>query len=386
VPIRILKGLASTAVSVLIFLLGLEVGLRALSIGNDSLARPHPWTGWTLIPKRRVDVRSEESSSRKRVRVEVNALGLRDVERRFEKPPGVYRILVLGDSFIEGDQVPLDSTVTRHLERALDGIGGRRVEVWNCGVNGYTTSQELLYLRHVARGFRPDLVVNFFLAANDVADAVPALATSLRNRPFYREAGDSLVLDLSFFREDAPPVAWLRLHSRLFTWANFQRQVFLMRRRGYAGAEWKGEGMPPSLQIYAAHPDSVWSHAWDLTERLTIALREEARLQGADFMLVVISSGAQEHPGARRGTEAAWAKWQSRADLSLEMPERRMQRLCDAHGIECVQLLPAFRAEQTRTNQPLHFQWTAHWNAGGHALAARVVAERIAARLGPPAR
>jgi hypothetical protein len=258
--------------------------------------------------------------------------------------------------------------------------------VWNCGVNGYTTSQELLYLRHVARGFRPDLVVNFFLAGNDVADAVPALATSLRNRPFYRAAGDSLVLDLGFFREDAPPIAWLRLHSRLFTWANFQRQVFLMRRRGYAGAAWKGEGMPPALQIYSAHPDPAWSEAWDVTERLTVALRDEAVRQSAGFMLVLISSGMQEHPEGRRGAEAAWTQWRERADLSLEMPERRMQRLCDDHGIECVQLLPAFRAEQARTNRPLHFQWTAHWNEAGHALAARIVAERIAARLQPPAR
>jgi hypothetical protein len=88
----------------------------------------------------------------------------------------------------------------------------------------------------------------------------------------------------------------------------------------------------------------------------------------------------------RKGTEAEWTRWKDRAALSLEEPERRMQALASANGFECVTLLPAFREQQARTNRPLHYQWSGHWNEAGHALAASVVAPRIAARLDSLAR
>src|SRR3990167_2272277 len=49
------------------------------------------------------------------VEVETNPLGFRDLAREFPKPQRVSRVAVLGDSFIEAVQVPLEKTATQIL-------------------------------------------------------------------------------------------------------------------------------------------------------------------------------------------------------------------------------------------------------------------------------
>jgi lysophospholipase L1-like esterase len=341
---------------------------------------PHPWAGWVLIPHAHAELENEDRAVSKRVHVDYNGLGMRDVERSFAKPPGTFRVLMLGDSYLEAVSVAFDSILCRRLERALDGRGGRRVEVWNCGVSGYTTAEELLYLQHVVERSQPDLVVLCFLSGNDLADQVPELASSLRNRPFYHLSGDSLTLDRSRFKADTPVIEWLRVHSRLFGWVTTQRRVLIANLKIRAAARHPGRGIPPSLQIYAEHSDSLMSLAWAVTDRLIVAMRDEARKQGAEFLLVSVSNGVQENPQGRFHTPG-WEHWTELRGLNIEEPERRLGALASANGIEYLPLLEAFHDEAARTGRPLHIEWTGHWNSSGNALAARVLAPRIAAHV-----
>jgi hypothetical protein len=378
VPRWLRSAIVTLGLSLIAGVLALELGLRALGIGNDATMHPDPWPGWVPIPRRVAEITSEDPTLGRRLTIRINSLGLRDVERRVAKPAGTFRVLVLGDSYVEGQQVPLDSTLTRRMERALDGVRGRRVEVWNCGVPGYTTSQELLYLTHVAAGWRPDLVVLCFPSGNDLADCVPEKATSLRNRPFFVLNGGRLVLDRSRFHPDWPGLGWLRIHSRALAWWNGLRQARRIHARERAAAV-RTTGAPDDLQIYAVHPDSIWERSWDITGRLMVATRDAARAMGAGFLMVSVSNGVQEHRNARQGS--VWSVWTDRPEIALDEPERRLAALAAAHGLDYLPLLPAFRAEAERTGRPLHIGWTGDWNCAGHALAAREIGARIAARL-----
>src|SRR6516162_9756442 len=51
------------------------------------------------------------------VDVKTNSMGHRDNEYPVDRQPGVPRIMMLGDSFIEGWGVPFDETITKRLER-----------------------------------------------------------------------------------------------------------------------------------------------------------------------------------------------------------------------------------------------------------------------------
>ncbi len=105
------------------------------------------------------------------VPVHTNALGFRDSrEYDLEKRPGTFRILVLGDSVTFGHGSVAEHAYPLLLEQRLKAWKPAvDWQVWNLGVPGYNTSQELAYLLEVGPTFHPDLVVVGFYG-NDVVD------------------------------------------------------------------------------------------------------------------------------------------------------------------------------------------------------------------------
>ena len=74
------------------------------------------------------------------VEVETNSLGFRDAARALAPPPGVLRVALLGDSFIEAVQVPFASTAAQVLERKLNEPARGRPGSGRCSTSGSPTS------------------------------------------------------------------------------------------------------------------------------------------------------------------------------------------------------------------------------------------------------
>jgi hypothetical protein len=91
--------------------------------------------------------------------VTLNSRGQRGPERAETKPPGVKRVVVLGDSTSWGWGVDDDLMWTRLVERAL----GPGVELINLAVPGYGTDQELWVLESVGLRYQPDVVLLGFV-------------------------------------------------------------------------------------------------------------------------------------------------------------------------------------------------------------------------------
>src|SRR5262249_4865122 len=106
-----------------------------------------------------------------------NGAGFHDVEHATEKPDDVYRILVLGDSYIEALQVSIEEGFTQRLERELGSrVGGKRIEVINLGVSGSGPPQYYRILEQKGLAYTPDLVIMAVLPDNDFRDSLPALS------------------------------------------------------------------------------------------------------------------------------------------------------------------------------------------------------------------
>jgi lysophospholipase L1-like esterase len=108
----------------------------------DAIARDHRWA----------------------VEVRYNALGFRDVPPA-PRPHGVRRVVVLGDSFAEGQGVKEADTLARVLERLLETRAAGRYQVRNCGRRGMDFP-ELLGSFEDALAYEPDLVI-YTLTLND---------------------------------------------------------------------------------------------------------------------------------------------------------------------------------------------------------------------------
>jgi lysophospholipase L1-like esterase len=88
----------------------------------------------------------------------INSHGLREREIGHDKPPGVFRILALGNSVTVGFEVPPEAVFTRVLEDELNRRGCR-VQVINAACRGWGSDQSLIYLREEGLKYHPDLVV-----------------------------------------------------------------------------------------------------------------------------------------------------------------------------------------------------------------------------------
>ena len=93
-----------------------------------------------------------------RHRMSTNSKGFRGTrEYALPKPPGVFRMVVLGDSVVNGYGVEDDETFCAVLERKLSKL--RQTEVLNLGVPGFGNAEELIQLENVGLEQQPDMVV-----------------------------------------------------------------------------------------------------------------------------------------------------------------------------------------------------------------------------------
>ena len=144
-----------------------------------------------------------------------NSHGQRDRERTLQKPDGVRRVLLLGDSVVEGYGLRESETISRQLESLFpDGS----TEVLNFGVSAYCTRAEIELLEVKGLQFDPDVVIlvfvendfdNFNREAFPLGQTIdrPAIVKTLfRRSHLFRLV--SIRLNLFHFGAEADPVRW----------------------------------------------------------------------------------------------------------------------------------------------------------------------------------
>src|SRR5437870_7682252 len=128
-----------------------ELLVRELFPVSDFLWQWDPVIGMKLIPGKRGRWVKQGIYD---VSVEVNSAGFRDREHAVEKPRGVHRVILLGDSQVEALQVPFEETIGSLLENRLQKTDVPS-EVINLGVSGTGTAREYLTLREYGLKYKP---------------------------------------------------------------------------------------------------------------------------------------------------------------------------------------------------------------------------------------
>ncbi|GJL60511.1 MAG: hypothetical protein NPIRA03_33680 [Nitrospirales bacterium] len=322
--------------------------------------------------------------------IRINSAGLRDREHTLEKPVGTFRIALLGDSYTEAMQVPIEQIYGARLTRELSdcpSLTGRQVEVMNFGVSGFSTAQELLVLRHKVSPYDPDLVLLALYTENDIRGNLRELAGKT-NIPYFIMNDGRLVLDNSFHHttefwlQQFPLSAEAFEVSRVlqvFRRAKYKLQSFLEdMAQQEKMQDWKDPALRLDFLVYLDQPDPSWENAWKITERLIVHMKREVEDGGRRFLLVSLSNPDQVHPDVQH--RQALARQLGVPDLLY--PDRRIQALAKREDIELLSLAEPLATYAEQHGVFLHgFQNTemgkGHWNAAGHRLAGKLMSERI---------
>lgn len=367
-----------------------ELALRLARVEFDvQLYGPNRQLGWTLRPGASGLVSTETPQW-----VRINSHGFRDLERSYEKPPGTYRITVLGNSWTEALQVPFEKTYPAVLQKKLNEsscFNGRNVEVLNFGVAGYSTAQEFLLLQQKVWNYHPDLVLLAFYPARDIANNVRELnnATTPERSPYFVYRDGQLVLDDAF--RSLPALQrrqiWLQTvgyqfdqHVKLLQAISTIQRFGKIRVAMAAAKEQAAKSGVDNLEftIYAPPNLPAMQDAWKITEGLFLAMRDEVRAHGAEFRIITLATRPQVIPEPAKRTDLL----RKLGVQDFSYADNRINEFGTSLGIPVTNLAPALssyaESHQVYLNgfRPSNLG-TGHWNETGH----RVAAETIAADL-----
>ena len=368
-------GLAIAAIVVL--LLVLEGVLRATHLfgARRSWTEPDSSIGWRFTANRGYWHFKENDHA---ITGRINSLGWRDFERARGKPEGAYRIVAMGDSYVEAFQVELESTFVAIAERELNDRFERPVEVMNLGRSGMTQVEELIALERDVLALEPDLIVLLFVPRNDIADVNPQTADEL-TRPFVRVSAkgelqfDSSFVESSRFRTQRRINAF-KQHSALMSLLAERYNAWrLSRRRAAVVPETEGAAvnLAGAFSLCTQSPDSVYLTDYRLCKRLMSQMAGSAAGRGARLLLMSVPLVYRSEDTARyRDLDATFDPGYFDRDLAA---------MADStEGIDFLPLQAAFERRYQETGKPLYW---AHWNYAGHRLAGELLAGRVAEEL-----
>ena len=252
-----------------------------------------------------------------RVDYHINRHGLRGPDFSMDKPPGVRRVLCLGDSITFGEGVHYADSYPAVLATLLDGP----VEVINAGVQAYDTVREVGLFQAYLQPSEPDVViVGFFL--NDAMDVIETVRQVER-----AAAGDER--------------SWLARRLRLVDWLAHAQHTRRVQADYFD-------------DMRASFDSERWSNAQQALRWLGV----QARVDGFRVVLVIFP-----------------LLWGLDGDYPFEDVHAHVQQACAAAGIECVDLLDAYRGRPARS------LWAhptdQHPNEAAHRLAAHAIAAHL---------
>jgi lysophospholipase L1-like esterase len=352
------RGCGFLLLNVLVIALILEIGFRIAfrDFFPPRLFEPHAQFGHFHRPNVEGIQRTAEYESH----IKINSRGLRDQEYPYEKPEGVFRVLVMGDSFVEGLQVEAEDTFPKVLETRLAQSSPLPVEVINAGVSRYGTSEAVLFFEAEGINYQPDLVI-YALYPNDITDNIASDLFRLEDGELIRQPIqiDPMERVRGFFYDTS---YLYRVGLSIVLKLQQQQDETLIET---------GWGLV--LPIYRADLQPREQDAWALEAALLTQLRNDA---GEIPVMVVYL------PEQFQTEDVLWEQVR-RSDevLDRDAPNHQLAAIIPA-GVTFLDLSEEFR--QRGQGAALYYDVDGHFNEAGHALAAQLLEPLILETIHTP--
>lgn len=302
------------------------------------------------------------------VEIRTNSQGLRGREITMPKPPGVYRVICLGDETVYGVSIAETELFCTRLEELLQPMTPLDVEVVNAGVPGFCPLLSYLQVKHRLLGLQPDLLILTF----DMGD----VAEDYRYRRHTRvdERGLPLVCTHPALEVMRRQEAGLTDHSFLARWWKHRlggawKETVQAERDDDIGSQqgryaWLMDD-PPNWDVYV---EQAFSSMADLQ---VLTRESHSRLIVATYPTPwQVSATACAEGGVRRRLGVPEGEV-----YSSERPFELLSDFLRAHQIPMCNVSRAFRNDNAPDGLFLHHR--PRFSAEGHALFAAELAEFV---------
>lgn len=286
-----------------------------------------------------------------------SGIGDYDAARR----PGVERIAIVGDSFIEALQVPYNRSVGEDLAADLRA-DGRNVEAYRFAISGAPLSQYLQMIEHAVAHYRPDWVV-VLIVHNDFDESYKFTQGRYTSSFLKLEVKDGRVVG------EIAPAPW---HPGMIEWLRQSATARFFRYRWQVRPEILVDLLLP--QAHAASSATVAANT-DIGAVLADLPGVEAV---SDYLFgridaVVHAMGARLLLAMDGDRDAIY---RGAASPALEL-NRIAAATAARHHIAFLDLEPVFRADWQARHRRFDFDADGHWNEHGHEVAAAAIAAAL---------
>jgi len=290
--------------------------------------------------------------------------GFRSPEFTEKKPPGTFRVVVLGDSFTMGYGVSESAMFTSVLEDMLDQEykdSGLTFQIINRGMASYSPVVEYVVLRKYGIKYSPDLVI----LCLDWSDLMNDFW--YENQAVFDDRGRPL-----YFKNGPEKKAENQNHVTLEFW----KMSYLYDLWHYRFSN-KPEELNPdpgnpfkdAFFFMRSIPQENFARLYLRTAGYIEMIAQLCKQKSIEFVVVMYPNGAQVS-----GREWAVGRQMyliERGKIYSDQPFRIMGGLLESRGINTVSLLEAFR----ESNEfPLYFPEDGHLTPAGHHLFAKELA------------
>lgn len=300
----------------------------------------------------------------------LNAYGFRDREWRLAREPGVPRVFVVGDSFVEGTMAADDETIPRAFEAAA-AREGRRVEAMNLGVMGADLGHAFQLVHDAAPLFAPDAVV-LVIFANDLPTAGIAVESRAARR-FDARAPRLLAVARMLAAGEMPPLALplrtVRYHTPAsdprHPWHGREAEVRTRVRADVAEAVLAGRFNP-----YRVGGVGVLAEALRMPIEMEAPLRWLSHIAARAGARLFVAYLPDRNQVTRRYAPFEAALGASDSDLggaAFQAHRRALARACRAADVPFLDLLPLLRRADAG-GAALWWDYDDHMRAEGYRL------------------
>ncbi len=319
---------------------------------------------------------------------EFNGKGYRGPEATYEKPDDVYRILIIGDSFVEAVQVDYEQTFYARLIKQLaqKNTDKRRFEVVAMGRVGWGTLQEYIYYQAEGIKYHADLVLLMFYI-NDVADNDPAFFyPGINNTNFdYVFEGDTVRL-VDTNQQALPPNTARRLYNALPPLLQGLNTARLLVRAFDPPARIVTPGgvltrVHPQFYIYVKQPEvEGYAEGWRRTAWALTHFASATKANGSAFAVASIFIGAEMIQNVAGWFPEQVRGWQWGPDL----PDQKLAGILTGSGAVLIRTRPTFEQvasqEGTQVYNLIFIPEDGHFNARGHEITAGLIYDWLVAQ------